>query len=153
MPDCVILIHCTIFTHLTHLLHSEPGSSGSFIFPLFLLPSPPTRAEGSGGDEGLRPRVQQLSHPIQQLYQLWRGRYWTAGIPDGHRSEQYLSSGLLKTFILHFYPATILLTCPHCSFQESVVRPSLRTCGSLQRNLSTWRARWSMSPNGTPSSS
>lgn len=39
------------------------------------------------------------------------------------------------------------------SVQGSVVRPSSRTCGSRQRNPCTWRARWSMSPSGTPSSS
>ncbi len=50
-----------------------------------------------------------------------------------------------------FLTATILLTL--WLFQESVVRPSLRTCGSLQRNLCTWRVRWNMSLSGTPSSS
>lgn len=39
------------------------------------------------------------------------------------------------------------------SVQESVVRPSSRTCGSRRRNPCTSRARWSMSPSGTPSSS
>lgn len=53
-----------------------------------------------------------------------------------------------------FPDCTIFVTIfLHDCSQESVVRPSLRTCGNLQRSLCTWKARWSMSPNGTPSSS
>lgn len=42
---------------------------------------------------------------------------------------------------------------PYGSSQVNVVRPSSRTCGSHQKSLSTSRARWNMSPSGTPSSS
>lgn len=55
----------------------------SSVLSLFL----PLRAKRSGGDEGHGPGVQQRSHPVQQLCQLRRGRYRTAGIPDRHRLE------------------------------------------------------------------
>lgn len=138
----------------TQLKHRFTLSS---VLSLFL----PLRAKGGGGDEGHGPGVQQRSHPIQQLCQLRRGRYRTAGVPDRHRLEPVTLPTFHTVFKdnkwpTHLQPLCLLLpqSCRPCgSLQESVARPSSRTCASLRRSLSTWRARWSMSPSGTRSSS
>lgn len=140
-------------------------SSAPLLTPFSSLPSTPSvtpppppsssvRAEGGGRDEGHRPGVQQRSHPVQQLRKLWRGRHRAAGLPDRHRSDTVTPQRLWTA-------PTVMWSSPRAfdwheindSVQESVARPSSRTCGSHQRNPCTWRARWSMSPSGTPSSS
>lgn len=88
----------TFMPLLTLVVNSHPGSFGLLSSHCFHC-SPSIRAKGSGGDEGHRPRVQQRSHPVQQLCQLRRRRYRTAGIPDSHWSEHFTLELLLTGFL------------------------------------------------------